>query len=430
MTSKEAKKYEIIKDLLSKKIDGTEATKLLGLSLRQTKRIKAKVKLKGIKGIIHGNRGKESHNKTNLKIIEKTKEYLNEIYHDFNPLLAQEHLRDDNNINLSKETVRQLMIDEKIWKPRKKHETKKHTWRERKDNYGEMQQFDGSYHNWFEGRNIEELGEEQCLLLSVDDAKGIITQAEFHKNEGIEAVFKFWNEYFKEIGLPISIYLDKFSTYKVNHKNAVDNKELMTQFERAMNQLNIRVIHANSPQAKGRVEKMNGTLQRRLVKEMRLANINTMVEANKYLKEVFIPKFNTQFGVIAKKKNNLHRKLNEQQKIELKKILSIQSERSINNDYTIRFKNNYYQLEEVQSTTVYKRDKVVIEEHLDGSLKIALRDKYLDYFKLPTKPKKEIDVKLIALTKQKPIGWKPPFNHPWRQSFLYNKKQPILLTEE
>lgn len=430
MTSKEAKKYEVIKDLLSKKIDGTEATKLLGLSLRQTKRIKAKVKLKGIKGIIHGNRGKESHNKTNLKIIEKTKEYLNEIYHDFNPLLAQEHLRDDNNINLSKETVRQLMIDEKIWKPRKKHETKKHTWRERKDNYGEMQQFDGSYHNWFEGRNIEELGEEQCLLLSVDDAKGIITQAEFHKNEGIEAVFKFWNEYFKEIGLPISIYLDKFSTYKVNHKNAVDNKELMTQFERAMNQLNIRVIHANSPQAKGRVEKMNGTLQRRLVKEMRLANINTMVEANKYLKEVFIPKFNTQFGVIAKKKNNLHRKLNEQQKIELKKILSIQSERSINNDYTIRFKNNYYQLEEVQSTTVYKRDKVVIEEHLDGSLKIALRDKYLDYFKLPTKPKKEIDVKLIALTKQKPIGWKPPFNHPWRQSFLYNKKQPILLTEE
>jgi len=193
--------------------------------------------------------------------------------------------------------------------------------------------------------------------------------------------------------------------------------------------LGIRVIHANSPQAKGRVEKMNGTLQRKLVKEMRLANINTMVEANKYLKEVFIPKFNTQFGVIAKKKNNLHRKLNEQQKIELKKILSIQSERSINNDYTIRFKNNYYQLEEVQSTTVYKRDKVVIEEHLDGSLKIALRDKYLDYFKLPTRPKKEIDVKLIALTKQKPIGWKPPFNHPWRQSFLYNKKQLINMAE-
>lgn len=235
MTSKEAKKYEVIKDLLSKKIDGTEATKLLGLSLRQTKRIKAKVKLKGIKGIIHGNRGKESHNKTNLKIIEKTKEYLNEIYHDFNPLLAQEHLRDDNNINLSKETVRQLMIDEKIWKPRKKHETKKHTWRERKDNYGEMQQFDGSYHNWFEGRNIEELGEEQCLLLSVDDAKGTITHAEFAKNEGVEAVFKFWDGYFKEKGLPLSIYLDKFSTYKVNHKNAVDNKELMTQFERAMN---------------------------------------------------------------------------------------------------------------------------------------------------------------------------------------------------
>ncbi|MDA3839595.1 MAG: ISNCY family transposase [Patescibacteria group bacterium] len=424
MTQKEARRYDVIKKLIGKKINGTDASKQLGLSVRQIKRIKARVLSLKIKGVIHGNRGGKGNRRIDETMVENAKKILNEKYHDFNPLLAQEHLRDDDGIGVSKETVRRWLIDEKLWKPRKKSEVKKHVWRERKDNYGEMEQFDGSYHSWFEGRNIEEVGEEQCLLLSVDDAKGTITGAKFENNEGVEAVFGFWKEYFEERGLPISIYLDKFSTYKVNHKNAVDNKDMMTQFERAMKQLDVRVIHASTPQAKGRVEKMNGTLQRRLVKEMRLANINTIPEANRFLIEIFIPKFDIQFGIVAKKKNDLHRDLNKKQKDELKRILSIQLERSVNNDYTIRFKNNYYQLKEVQPATVYKRDKVTIEEHLNGELKITLRNKYLDYFKLPERPKKEIEVKLIALTKTKPPGWIPPANHPWRTQFLSNKKQP------
>ena len=430
MTSKESNRYEIISSLINKAIDGVEAAKLLGLSIRQIKRIKAKARLFGVKGIIHGNRGKESNRQIDKKIINQAKERLKTIYYDFNPLLAQEHLRDDNNINLSKETVRQLMIGENLWHPRKKINIKKHYWRERKDNYGEMQQFDGSYHNWFEDRNEKELGLEQCLLLSVDDATGKITGAKFEDNEGVRAVFRFWKEYLIDIGVPISIYLDKFSTYKVNHKNAVDNKELMTQFQRAMNQLGIKVINANSPQAKGRVEKMNGTLQRRLVKEMRLNNINTIDEANIFLKEVFIPKFNKQFAVMPKKNNDLHKKLDNRQINELDKILSIQSERKISNDYTIRFKNNYYQLTEVQPTTIYKRDKAIIEEHLSGEVKICFRDHYLNYFQLPEKPKKEIGVKLIAITRKQPANWKPPINHPWRKQFLFNKKPSILLNNK
>ena len=426
MTKNEARRYEVIRDLIARKIDGTEAAKSLGLSVRQTKRIKARVKELKIKGVIHGNRGKESNRRIDEKIIEEAKKHLNEIYYDFNPLLAQEHLRDDNDIELSKEKVRQLMIDEKIWKARKKSDVKKFFWRERKDNYGEMQQFDGSYHNWFEGRNEVELGLEQCLLLSVDDADGSITKAQFEDNEGVVAVFRFWKGYFTEIGLPLSIYLDKFSTYKVNHKNAADNKDLMTQFERAMKQLGIDVIHANTPQAKGRVEKMNGTLQRRLVKELRLNNINTIAGANRFLIEVFIPKFNKQFRVVTKKKADLHRKLDEKKITELDKILSIQSERRVNNDYTVRFKNNYYQLNETQTTTVCKKDKVIIEEHLSGKIKIAIRNKYLDYTKLPERPKKEIEIKLAALTNKKQTSWKPPINHPWRTQFLINKKQPIL----
>jgi len=426
MTQREVKRYEVIKDLIAKKIDGTEAAKLLGRSVRQIKRVKAAVRRLGVRGAIHGNRGRNGNRRIDKNIINKAKEYLKRTYHDFNPLLAQEKLSELNNISLSKETVRQLMIKEKLWHPGKKTGAKKHFWRERKDNRGEMQQFDGSYHHWFEGRNEEVIGSEQCLLLSVDDATGQITGAVFENNEGVEAVFRFWKKYFLTNGLPNAIYLDKFSTYKVNHKNAVDNQELMTQFERAMNQLNIRVIHANSPQAKGRVEKMNGTLQRRLVKELRLMNINTINGANAFLKETFIPKFNRQFAVAPKKENDLHRRLDNRKTNELDKILSIQSERTVGNDYAVRFKNNYYQLNKTQPTTVFKKDAVIIEERLTGDIKISLRNHYLNYSSLPERPKKEIIVKLAALTARPPIRWKPPANHPWRTRFFINKKQPIL----
>jgi len=424
MTSKEAKRYDIICKLIAKKIDGTEAAKSLNLSVRQVKRIKAKVKKKKIKGVIHGNRGKSSNRQTDRKTITEAKKQLKKIYHDFNPLLAQEKLLEIHQIKLSKETVRQLMIAEKLWIPKKKGMVKKFSWRERKDNYGEMQQFDGSYHNWFESRNEKELDTEQCLLVSVDDANGTITEARFETNEGVEAVFRFWKTYIKTKGAPISVYLDKFSTYKVNHKNAVDNKELMTQFERAMKQLDIKVIHANTPQAKGRVEKMNGTLQRRLVKELRLAKINTITEANIFLKEEFIPKFNKQFQVITKKPTDLHRNLTTKQINNLDKIFSIQTERRVNNDYTIRFKNRYFQLNKIQPTTVYKKDWVTIEEQLGGETKITLRGKYLTFTSLPERPKKVLNVNLVALTKKAPSEWKPPKNHPWRKQFLTNKKQP------
>lgn len=160
MTQKEARRYEVIKDLIDEKIDGSEAATSLSLSVRQIKRIKAKVEKLELKGVIHGNRGKESNRRIDKEIITAAKENLKETYHDFNPLLAKEKLFELHNINLSKETVRQLMIDEELWKPKKKSSVKRFSWRERKDNYGEMEQFDGSYHNWFEGRNEEELGLE------------------------------------------------------------------------------------------------------------------------------------------------------------------------------------------------------------------------------------------------------------------------------
>lgn len=310
----------------------------------------------------------------------------------------------------------------KLWKIKPRKQSKDmHCWRPRKDCFGEMEQFDGSYHYWLENRS-----EELCLLLAIDDATGKITYAKFDFNESKETVFKFWKEYVLDKGLPIAIYLDKFSTYKINHKNAVDNQDMITQFQRTANQLGIKLITAHSPQAKGRVERVFETLQDRLVKEMRLRGISTIQEANQYLKE-FIPEFNAKFAVIPNKNIDLHKPLGNDLKGRLSQIFSVQSQRIVCNDYTVMFKNRYFQLEQKQPTTVFKKDTVIIEEHLNGEIKICLKDKYLNYKVLPERPKK-MNVLLPAIARQR-TAWKPPINHPWRKSFArgIQQKQTALI---
>lgn len=423
MTEKELLRYDVIKDLIDNKINGTDASKQLGVSVRHIKRIKAKVIKCGIKGLAHGNRGKESNRKIKSEIIKKAKKHLKEKYSDFKPTFASEKLEENHNIKINKETVRQIMIEMGLWKLKlKKYSKQIYAWRARKGNYGEMQQFDGSYHQWFGD-------EESCLLLSVDDATGKITHAKFNYNEGVVSVFKFWKEYFNQNGLPLSIYLDKFSTYKVNHKNAVDNKDLITQFQRAMNQSGVNLITAHSPQAKGRVERMNGTLQDRLVKELKLARITTMEKANEFLKE-YIPKFNVKFAVAPNRKADLHKKLSKIIKEKLPQIFSIQDQRKVMNDYTIMFENSFFQLNREQPATVYKKDTVIVEKYLNGDIKINLKGHYLNYTELPERPEKIINVKLSALTIRKQSNWKPPIDHPWRKQFLYNKlktQQSVLI---
>lgn len=414
MTEKEIIRHSIIKNLIDGKINGTDASKQIQISVRQVRRIKDRVKKKGTEGIIHGNRGKESNRRIDSEILAKTIKLLEGKYCGFKPTLATEKLLELDKIELSIEKVRQIMIENKLWKVKSRRQSKKkYFWRARKDNFGEMEQFDGSYHNWF-GKD------ESCLLLSVDDATGKITHAKFDYNESIIAVFKFWLEYFDKNGLPLSIYLDKFSTYKVNHKNATDNKDMVTQFQRASNQVNLKLIFANSPQAKGRVERMNKTLQDRLVKELKLAGITTIEKANEFLEE-YIPKFNTQFAVVPQKQANLHKEISATIKQKLPQIFSVQNQRVVMNDYTIRFENQYFQLNQEQPTTVYKKDIVIIEKHLNNEIKINLKERYLNYVVLPEQPKKEIDIKLPALTVRKQSDWKPPIDHPWRKPFLFSK---------
>ncbi|MFA6159720.1 MAG: hypothetical protein WC678_01335, partial [Parcubacteria group bacterium] len=244
-------------------------------------------------------------------------------------------------------------------------------------------------------------------------------------NEGVIEVFNFWKDYIKANNKPVAIYLDKFSTYKINHKNATDNHELLTQFQRACNDLNINLINAHSPEAKGRIERLFETLQDRLVKELRLQNISDIKTANKFLEETFIQNFNNRFSVVSTKDNDLHKILTPHDQTNLDRIFSIQSQRQIKNDFTVQFKNDWYQLDEIQPTTIYKKDTILIEEKLDGSIQLSKKEKYLNFKKLPARPEK-IKTKLVALTPNK-APWLPPVNHPWRKQISAQFEQRQLV---
>lgn len=416
MSSEELTRYDIIKELIAGKINGTEAAKQIDLSVRQIRRLKKKVNNFGAQGLIHGHRGRVGNRKIPNEIIEKTKDFLKNKYTDFKPTFATEKLEENHGIKLSKEKIRQLMIKEKLWRPKPRKKNKEHRyWRPRKEHYGELEQFDGSYHDWFEGRSSV-----CCLLAAIDDATGKITEAHFTTSEGVIPVFSCWQSYVKKYGKPLGIYLDKHSTYKVNAKHLLDDKEALTQFERVMRDLNIKVIHAYSPQAKGRVERLFGTLQDRLIKELRLANISTVDEANEFLEKVFIPRFNTQFAVVPRSKANLHRTLNKTEKENLEQIFSFQDTRIVNNDFTVSYESKWYQLDKVQPATICRKDKVKVEKRLDGRIFISLRNKYLNFKELPKRPEKT-EIKVKFLTKTEPV-WKPPVNHPWRKPFIFSPK--------
>lgn len=412
MSSRSLTRYEVFTHLIEGCINGTEAGKQLSLSTRQIRRLKRGVQQNGVHALVHGNRGKPSNRRLDSKVEKQALNLIKQHYADFAPTLATEKLREQHNIVLSIETVRKRMIAENLWKPKKRKQSKQyHSWRPRKEHYGEMEQFDGSYHRWFEDR-----AGESCLLASIDDATGKITKAVFADNEGVDNVFRFWRAYAEERGKPVSIYLDKFSTYKINHPSAVDNHDLLTQFQRAAKELDIRLISAHSPQAKGRIERLFATLQDRLVKELRLQGINDALNANKFLTEMFIPWFNERFAVTPTKRGDVHRTLNEQEREDLDAIFSVQSTRQVGNDFTIRFKNQWLQLEESQPVTVCRKDDVLVEERLDGSihLRSLRRGKYLLYRALPERPTRVVKTPVLSMSTGTKPPWIPPANHPWR----------------
>lgn len=409
MSHKEVDRYEIIQRLIRGEINGTQAGKLLSRSTRQVRRLKSVVVCKGVDGLVHGNRGKPSNRRLEKKERDKIVKLLRSRYPDFKPTFACEKLRECHKIVHDPKTIRAIQIEEELWKPRRKRAGSEHrSWRQRRSSYGEMEQFDGSYEYWFEDR-----GEKCCLLAAIDDANGHVVKATFGPHEGVVPVFTFWKEYLEVHGKPHAVYLDKFSTYKMNSAVAKENHDLLTQFQRAAQDLHIELISANSPQAKGRVERLFGTFQDRLVKELRLAGISTPEAGNVFLK-TYLPKFNHQFGVEAQNASDLHHTLNKKEREQLPSIFSHQETRTVQNDFTLSYNKQWYQLTFEQPVTVCKRDVVMVEKRLDDSVWIRLRGKYLAYEILPERSKK-MKEKTWVLAKR-PVT-KPATGHPWRTRF-------------
>lgn len=408
MSQKEISRYDIIKKLINKELNGTETAKILNISTRQIRRLKKKVKEKGINGLIHGNRGKIGNRGIPKNERGKIIKLLHKHYYDFGPLLASEKLEEVHGIKRDKSTIRAIMIKEDLWKPKRKKKEKHREWRQRRASYGELLQYDGSYEYWFENRD-----EKCCLLASIDDATGRVW-ARFDQHEGVEPTFNFWREYITRNGKPYAIYVDRFSTYSMNHKIAKENTDTLTQFQRAMEKgLNIEVVHAKSPEAKGRVEVLFKTLQDRLIKELRLNNISTIEKANTFLEDYYLEKFNQKFNVEARSKANLHKKLTNQEASKLDSIFSRQEQRVVRNDFTIHYGKKFYQLLKEQSVTICKNDKITVEERIDGTTQFRLRGKYLNYSILPEKPKKANTDQMWVIPKSK--AHTPATDHPWRQ---------------
>lgn len=409
MSERDIKRHAIVQRYMHKDISRKHAAELLDITERHVSRLRQAVLKEGAKALMHKQRGQPSHHC--LSAVERAtiRRLLTERYADFGPTLACEKLRVVHQINHDPKTIRSIQIEMGLWKPRRKRTPMDHrSWRQRRVAYGEMEQFDGSYHDWFEGRGGIS---EACLLAAIDDATSQLTKAEFAEHEGVVPVFRFWKTYIEDYGKPCQIYLDRFSTYKMNSAVAKDQPDLKTQFGRAMETLEIEPIFAHSPQAKGRIERLFSTLQDRLVKELRLKKISTIKAANQFLKVEFIPAFNAQFSVEPRSSANLHRSLSARERTQLPSIFSRQEQRTVQHDYTIAFDNQWYQLMAKQSVRVVPKDVVTVEQHLDATIHLRLRGKELSYLCLPARPPKVQPLRPMPCT----VPRKPPLSHPWRQ---------------
>ena len=371
MNEKELKRMKILLKLTERKLSQKKASEILDLSTRQVRRLVKKYQQKGLKGIVSKKRGMKSNNKTSDIQKSKVIEIIENNYKDFGPTLASEKLRERDGIIYSKETIRNWMIEHDFWKAKRKRDKKAHPQRERRSSFGELIQIDGSPHAWFEDR-----GPYCNLTVFIDDATGEYMEMFFTLRETTKAYAETLLLYLKDYGKPGTLYSDKHQIFKVNNKKT--DEESLSQFGRMAKDLDIKLITANSPQAKGRVERANLTLQDRLVKELRLRNINTMEEANKFLKDEYKYTLTDKFSVVPKSNEPAHRKVTES-KEELERIFSIQEERKITKDLEISYYNTIYQIKPESSTLAMKHQKVMVCTKLNGEVELIYKKKSLQY---------------------------------------------------
>lgn len=375
MSHKELKRLQLIDRVVDGELRQTEVADLLDLSDRQVRRIVKRIQTEGPIGIVHRGRGRKSNNQLDERTKQKLLKLVRHRYAGFGPTLAAEEIEKREALKVGRETIRLLLRAEHLPYPCRRRRPHRQ-WRERKAHCGEMVQMDGSHHDWFEKRA------PRCVLMGyVDDATGRVF-ARFYEYEGTIPALDSFRRYISQYGIPASVYLDRHGAYKSNARQTMEeqlnDREPMTQVARAMGELGVRVIHAHSPQAKGRVERLFGTFQDRLVKVMNLEKVSSIEEGNRFL-EKYLTDYNRRFARPARAEADLHR-ANPGYQV-LLRTLCIREERVVRNDSTIQYEGRMLL---ILDRTWAK--KVIVEERLDGRRVVRTKDRELRYQEVKKAP--------------------------------------------
>jgi len=416
MSKAELSRLEVMEHLQEKRMGQRTAAEMLGVSVRQVKRLLRAYRQEGAAGMVSKQRGKPSHHQLNRETLGAAIDLLKGRYADFGPTLAHEKLVELHGMKLCLGSVRKIMIEEGIWKAKKARKVQAYQMRERRACFGELVQIDGSPYDWFEGR-----APKCTLLVFIDDATGKLVQLLFAESESFFSYCQAAEGYFTRYGKPGAFYSDKHGIFRVNQP-ASGSTDALTQFGRAMQELHIQIICANTPQAKGRVERANQTLQDRLPKELRLRGISDWEAGNTFLPE-FMDDFNRRFAVQPRSSYDAHRPLAKSEN--LSRILTWRESRVLSNNLTLQFRKVVYQIQLDRPSYTMRKAPVTISLDAHQNVSILYKGKSLPFttFHKQAKqsevvPAKHIDS--ILKYQQKPRI--PAPNHPWRN---YPDKQNV-----
>lgn len=404
MSVKELRRLPVIQQALEKKLTQKQAGELLGLTVRQVRRLIQRVRHEGERGVAHRGRGKPSNRRIPAKVKAKGLKLYETRYGDFGPTLAAEKLAERHGITISDETLRGWLLENGVDHFRRRKRPHR-AWRERRAHVGELIQLDGSHHDWFEGRG------PRCVLMAyIDDASSRVF-ARFDEYEGTIPAMDSFQCYIRQHGIPLAVYADKHTTYRSPAEPTIEEQLAgaapQSQFGRALEELGVELIAAHSPQAKGRVERLFKTFQDRVIKELRLAEVSTLDAANVFLKS-YLPIYNRRFAVPPAQAADLHRP--RLARGELDRILCIKTKRVLRRDWTVAHNGHLYQVQ-----TNVRATQVVIEERVDGTLHITHQGHGLAYALIAARPGRPA-VSQTESRQHRPVTQGP--THPWRKRAL------------
>lgn len=404
MSQKERTRLGVMKQLKAKQLSLVAAADLLQVSYRQAKRIWRRYRDGGDAGLVHVGRGRASNRRKDEKLRQRVLRRYQERYADFGPTLAAEHLGREG-LAVDHETLRRWLLSKGWWTIRRRRQ-KHRQWRERKGCFGELVQMDGSHHDWFEGRRGTAV-----LMVMIDDATNR-TYAQFAEQETTRAAYDTFEGYVRRYGMPRKLYVDRDSIYRTDREPTVAEQlageKPLTQFGRAMKQLGVGIDLAYSPQAKGRVERRNGLLQDRLVKELRLAGIDDLEKANRFLEDKFLPELNRRFCVQPAEAADVHRPVPR----DLNERLSWEEERVVQRDWTVVWQGRWFQIDAGHESLCLVGRKITVRQLREGTVQLLRAGQKLKCRELLRRPVR------VGERKTSPSGKgqsKPNAEHPWRQ---------------